>query len=182
MNVPQLRMDKATFLDWAGAREERYELVGGRVVMMMRPVRGHNLIFGNLFGLLRDRLDRSRVNVLADFGVAVGQDTVRYPDIVVEQIDADLMGRTAPAPLLIVEVLSPSTATIDLGDKAAEYLRLPSLLAYLVVAQDEPKAWAWVRGETGFSAGPAVIEGLDATVAVPPLGLDLPMTEIFAGV
>jgi Uma2 family endonuclease len=182
INVQQPRMDKAAFLAWAEAREERCELVGGRVVMMMRPMRAHALITGNLFAMLRDRLDRGRWSVLAEFGVEGGPATLRYPDIVVEPVDPDLEGRMTSAPLLIAEVLSPSTATVDLGDKAAEYLRLPSLVAYLVVAQDEPKVWAWLRNGDRFSPGPLVVEGLDASVTIPPLGLDLPLTEIFAGV
>ena len=61
---------------------------------------------------------------------------------------------TATAPVLAAEVLSPSTAAIDLGDKAAEYLRLPSLAAYLVFAHDEVKAWAFMRAEHGFPPAP----------------------------
>lgn len=181
INVQGPRMDKAAFLAWAEAREEPCELVGGRVVMMTRPMRAHALITGNLFAMLRDRLDRGRWSVLVEFGVEGGPETLRYPDVVVEAVDPDLEGRTTSAPLLIVEVLSPSTAAIDLGDKAAEYLRLPSLLAYLVVAQDEPKVWLFLRGAGGFQ-GPHVVAGLDASVAMSPLGLDLPMAQIFAGV
>jgi Uma2 family endonuclease len=77
--------------------------------------------------------------------------------------------------------VSPSSATYDLGDKAAEYLRLPSLTAYLVLAQDEPKAWVWVRGAGGFSPGPDVITGHDAQIDIAPLGINLPFSEIYAG-
>jgi Uma2 family endonuclease len=182
MNVPQMRVDKAAFLDWAQTQEGRCELVGGRVVMMMRPVRGHALISGNLFSLLRQRLDRGRWTVMSDFGTDVGPDTLRCPDIVVEPAGQDLNGRTAASPVFIAEVLSPSTATVDLGDKSSEYLALPSLVAYLVLAQDEPKAWLWLRGPDGFPVGSQVIAGADATIAIPPLGVELPMAEIYAGV
>jgi Uma2 family endonuclease len=77
-------------------------------------------------------------------------------------------------------VLSPSTSTVDLGDKVAEYLELPSLLAYLVFSQDEPKAWMWVRGEAGFS--PIVLAGRDAIIEVPALGVSLPLSAIYAGI
>jgi Uma2 family endonuclease len=42
-------------------------------------------------------------------------------------------------------VLSPSTTTIDLGDKAAEYQQLSSLVGYLMFAQDEVKGWVYSR-------------------------------------
>ena len=45
---------------------------------------------------------------------------------------------------------SPSSVTHDLRDKAAEYLQLPSLSAYLVLAQDEAKAWVWAREAATF--------------------------------
>ena len=72
----------------------------------------------------------------------------------------------ATAPALIAEVLSPLTADIDLGDKAAEYLQLPSLSAYLVFAQREPKAWVWSRGAGGFPAVPSIMAGNDKVMHV----------------
>jgi Uma2 family endonuclease len=86
---------------------------------------------------------------------------------------------TATAPALIAEVLSPSSATLDLGDKAAEYLRLVTLQAYVVLAQDEPKAWLWVHGPHGFAAGPQVMTGTEAVIRVPALGIALPLADIY---
>ena len=82
---------------------------------------------------------------------------------------------------MVAEILSPSTATVDLGDKVGEYLGLASLAVYLVLAQDEPKAWLWLRGPDGFPVASQVISGADATIPIPQLGLDLPMAEIYAG-
>jgi Uma2 family endonuclease len=87
----------------------------------------------------------------------------------------------ATAPALIAEVLSPSSATLDLGDKAAEYLRLPSLVTYLVLSQDEIKVWVYLKGSDQHP-GPKVITGASAAIGVPSLGIDLPLAEIYAGV
>ena len=182
MNVqPDLHMDKAAFLAWVEGREGRYELAGGRVVMMTGGTRRHALIMGNAFELLRARLDRKRWVVLTEFGVDVGPRSIRYPDVVVDHPSAKGKDFTAIAPALVAEVLSPSTATIDLGDKAAEYLRLPSLVAYLVFAQDEIKAWVFVRGASQLPA-PEVIDGTDGTITIPSLGIDLPLADIYADV
>jgi hypothetical protein len=59
---------------------------------------------------------------------------------------------------------------------------LPSLSAYLILAQDEPKVRVWLRGARGFPAKPRVINGLDAVIEIASLGVDLPLAEIYAGV
>lgn len=176
-----VHMDKPGFLAWVQGREGRYELAGGRVVMMTGGTRWHGLVVGNLFELLRARLDRKRWMVLTEFGVDVGPRTIRYPDIVVDHPEASGRDLTAKAPALVAEVLSPSTTTIDLGDKAAEYLRLPSVAAHLVLAQDEVKAWVYIPGSQQFP-GPQVIAGDGATISVPALGIDLALADIYAGI
>jgi Uma2 family endonuclease len=182
MNVrPDLRMSKAAFIEWNAAEGERCELVEGRVVMMPRPSRAHGRIVMNLAMLLRARLDPTQWEVIAEFGLETGPDTLRYPDVVVDRAGGGNKDYTATAPALLAEVLSPSTAEIDLGDKAAEYLRIPSVLAYIVLSQDEPKAWVYLRTDSQLRA-PEVVTGADATIRVSDLNLDLPMAEIYAGI
>jgi Uma2 family endonuclease len=113
--------------------------------------------------------------------VDVGPATVRYPDVVVDLAGGQFKDLTATAPALIAQVISPSSAKEDLGATADEYLRLPSLSAYLVFAQDEAKARAWVRGAGGFSPGPVVIEGQAAVIEIAALGINLPLVEIYVG-
>src|SRR5580704_8102825 len=157
------RMSKAAFLASTKGTEKRCELVRGRVVMMTGISRNHGMIAANLLVALRNRLDGEMWQVIAEFGLDTGPDTVRYPDIVVDQIGGG-EDYTATAPVLLAEILSPSTAAIDLGDKAAEYLRLASLRAYLVLSQDEPKAWVWLRNGGPFAAGPTPIHGNGAVI------------------
>jgi Uma2 family endonuclease len=183
MNIqPNLRMDKAAFIAWMAANEGRYELAGGRVVMMPGVSRAHGMLVMNTASLLRDRLDRTQWSVIAEFGLDAGPETLRYPDILVDRAGGDAKDYTATAPVLLVEVLSPSTAATDLGDKAAEYLQVPSLLAYIVLSQDEPKAWVWARATAEFAPGPAVIAETDAMIHIAALQLELPLREIYAGV
>jgi len=181
MNVQlPAHMDKPAFLAWLDRVEERYELVGGRVVMMTRPARAHGIIVRNLLLILHSRLHAAQWTVLAEFGLDSGPKTLRFPDIIVDRAGGGPGDLTATAPVLAAEVLSPSTAAIDLGDKVAEYLQLPSLAAYLVFAQDEPKAWAWIRSDEGFPPGPDVIAGADGTIRIASLELSLPLKEIYA--
>ncbi len=183
MNVqPNLRMSKAAFIEWSAAEEERCELVAGRVVMMPRPSLAHGMIVMNLAFLLRTRLDPKQWVVVAEFGLDAGPETLRYPDVVVDRTGGSGKSYTASAPVLLAEVLSPSSVEIDLGDKAAEYLQLPSLLAYIVLSQDEPKAWVHVRAGAQFTPGPAVIGGTEAAIRIAALQLELPMADIYAGI
>jgi Uma2 family endonuclease len=175
-------LDKAGFLAWVQGREERYELAEGRVVMMVGASRAHGILVMNLAALLRAQLDLHEWTVLAEFGLDAGPRTLRYPDILVERAGGASNDYMTSAPVFIAEVLSPSTADIDLGDKAAEYLQLPSLSTYLVLAQDTAKAWIWTRSTNRFPPGPHVIIGLDKILKIDSLKVTLPLGAAYAGI
>ncbi|EJW11292.1 hypothetical protein A33M_3303 [Rhodovulum sp. PH10] len=169
------------FLRHPALQGERCELSEGRVVMMTGASKAHIDIAGDLFVFLRSRLDRARYFVAAsDLAVRV-DGSVRYPDVVVDVRDDDTKALTATAPLLIAEVTSPSTLATDFGTKVREYTGLPSVLTYLVLSQDEPRAWVWQRGADGaFPEEPEMLEGRDAVVPLPALdGATLPLSEIY---
>jgi Uma2 family endonuclease len=183
MNVQlPVRMDKAAFLDWVQGREERYELDRGRVIMMTGGSRAHWQITRNLAKILDARLDVSKWEVLPEFGIDLGSESVRYPDIVVDSAGEASKDLTATAPALIAEVLSPSSERIDLGDKASEYLHLPGLAAYCVFAQDAMKAWVRTRGAGGFPPGPELFEGEGAVIRIEAMALELPLQDVYARV
>jgi Uma2 family endonuclease len=183
MNIqPNQRMSKAAFIGWGATEEGRYELVGGRVVMMPRPSLAHGLIVGNLYVALRSRLDRKQWVVVQEFGLDAGPETLRYPDIVVDRAGGRAKAYVAAAPVLVAEVLSPSSAEIDLGDKRSEYLQIPSLVAYVVLSQDERRAWIWTRKEGGFKPEPELLAEAEATIRVAALKIELPLLELYADV
>jgi Uma2 family endonuclease len=182
MNVQlPVHMDTAAFLAWAEGREKRYELVEGRVVMMTRPRRAHAIIVRNLIVALHRRLDSRKWTVIAEFGLDAGPRTLRFPDIVVDRVGGDWDDRWAIGPVLLAELLSGFSRKTDLQDKPAEFLRLPSLQAYLVFAQREAKAWAWLREARSFASQPHEIVGLDATIRLAALETDLPLVDVYAG-
>lgn len=174
-------ISKAAFVNWVQGRDGRFELAKGRVIMMVGASRTHGLIVSNLVVMLRSQLDPSRWAVIADFGLDAGPETLRYPDIVVDQAQGAGTDYSATGPALVAEVLSPSSERTDLGDKAAEYLQLPTLQAYLVFAQDNAKAWVWQRGPVGFPSAPNVISGTDQIVPIPALQLALAIGDIYTG-
>ena len=123
MNVQlDLRMDKPAFLAWVQGRGERCELAEGRVMMMTGGSRGHAIITRRLATALENRLDPDRWIVLtSDFGVDLGPSTVRYPDVLVDVAGEPFGDLTATAPILVAEVISPSSASDDLAEKPPEY-------------------------------------------------------------
>jgi Uma2 family endonuclease len=181
IQLPQ-RMDKAAFLEWVQGREERHELDRGRVIMTTGGSRAHWQIAANLFKALDARIDPEKWAVLPEFGIELESESIRYPDIIVDAAGEAPKDLAATAPVLIAEVLSPSSERIDLGDKSSEYLRLPSLAAYCVLAQDAIKAWVWTRGPGGFPPGPELFEGESAVIRIEALALDLPLKEIYTRV
>jgi Uma2 family endonuclease len=103
-----------------------------------------------------------------------------YPDAqVVCEINDPLMVYQ-DHPVLIIEVLSPSTRHIDLDEKMTAYLTIPSLQCYITLEQDQPIATVMRRSEEGFLRD--VVEGLSSTIDLPQLDCSLPMTEIYRGI
>ena len=61
----------------------------------------------------------------------------------------------------------------------AEYLRLSSVVAYIILSQYEIKAWAYIRGP---AVGPDVVVDEAAAISVPAIGLSLPLSKSYAGI
>lgn len=181
MNAPvDLRMTSTAVLDWIQHQDGRYELVDGRPIAMTGGTRGHTLIWLAIAMIMRSQLDRTLWNVMAaDMALEVGDDDIRYPDVVVEPAGGALEERSTNTAVLAIEVLSPSSADTDLDDKPSEYTALPDIQAYIVFAQDEPKAWLWLRSAGAFPPGRRPVSALDQTIEVPALGLSIPLAEVY---
>ncbi len=144
------KVDRATFLRFAAAHpEQRFELERGRIVQQMTGgTRRHGLVAQRIARAIQEQIDLKAWGVLSDRGVGVGTST-RYPDVVVEPNDEPLESLETERPVLIVEVLSPSTTGTDLNIKPDEYLSIPSLDAYVVASQDEAAMLVWSRNKDG---------------------------------
>jgi Uma2 family endonuclease len=177
--------DPDRFLAWAANTPAlegfKVELAHGEVTMMMVHVsRYHARICASLIRLGLDRWSADgHLVTSADFGVRTPTG-IRYPDLLVDAAVETGNDYAAREPIFIAEVLSPSSIATDMIEKRDEYLQLPTLHAYLICSQDEPRAWLFVRENGQFPASPVMIEGREASVHVPSLSLSLPMADIFA--
>lgn len=120
----------------------RYELIDGSLVVTPAPLRRHQRAVGNLYLLLRQACPPELEVLLAPFDVVLAVDTVVQPDLLVTR-RSDTTERDLPvAPLLALEVLSPSTRHIDLGLKRARYETAGSP-SYWVFDPEEPALTIW---------------------------------------
>ena len=80
-------------------------------------------------------------------------------------------------PVVIIEVLSRTTADYDRGGKWVAYQGIPSLQHYLLVSQDEPRVDVFTRDGTGWHL--EVFTGLEARIALPAIDCALTLAEIY---
>ena len=175
-------MTKEAFLAWVERREGRYELAGGHVVMMVHVTWNHAVVTSNLLVALKTRLNRGKYDAVSEAFAVDVSDSLRFPDVLVQGVPIDGKTLEASAPILIAEVLSPGTLHVDFGEKKREYLSLPTVDTYMVVSPDEPRAWVWQRKAGEFPAEPEIIEGADKRIALPALGIEIPLAELYQGV
>ena len=180
------KVDKETFLRFAAEHaEERYEYVRGRIVQQMTGgTRDHGGVARRITRQIEDQIDGGAYWVLNDRGVETAE-TIRYPDIAVEPADEPGGSLCTSRPILIVEVLSPSTASNDLDVKPEEYMSLASLDAYVIVSQTEPAMLLYERGPGGnFSAEPREIMGMEAELEIKTRAftLKLRFADIYRGI
>lgn len=134
----------------------RYELVDGVLVVGPAPSPQHQVVLLELYALLREHCPADLIVLVAPLDVALGESTVMQPDLLVAR-RSDLTERDLPtAPVLAVEVLSPSTRRFDLMLKRSRF-EAAGCPAYWVVDPDEPSLRAWeLREGTYIEVGHAV--------------------------
>jgi Uma2 family endonuclease len=148
-------MDVDSFIAWAMEQPEgtRYELDAGRIIAMSPERLGHARMKGRIFMCLVSGIAAKGLPCEAvpdGVGVRVDDGTLYEPDALV-RCGGDLPGdtRTISDPIIIVEVLSPSTRGVDNGAKLAEYFRLPTLAHYLIVHPETARVIHHRRDEMG---------------------------------
>ena len=153
------RISEAEYLVRERAADYRSEYVAGRVYFMAGASRPHNVIALNVAGLLHGQLrGRPCEAYAADMRVKIrATGLYTYPDVVVVCGRPDLEDAncdTVLNPVVIMEVISPSTEAYDRGEKFAHYRRLDSVVEYVLIAQDrmrvehfsrEGERWSFVE-------------------------------------
>lgn len=115
--------------------EFKNEYIDGQIYAMVGASANHNHLSSNMLAPIKNHLKNSTCNVLqSDFKVKIGTKFF-YPDVLV-RCDKDDDYYTEK-PTLIIEVLSPATAKYDRSFKLATYIRIPSLVEYVMIEQSK---------------------------------------------
>lgn len=161
----------------------KHEYIAGKVYAMAGASWAHNRIAGRFYSKLESMLDgKACTPFIGDMKVRLkikNQDLFYYPDVVVSCDPRDSGGYFLTHPKLIIEVLSESTERLDRTEKMANYLTLPSLGEYVLVAQDKPEVTIF-RRRSNWEA--EVYQGFDAVVHLESVDYELSLGTLFQGV
>jgi Uma2 family endonuclease len=160
------------------------EYIDGWIRAMIGPTLRHNLVKGNCFLTLGNLLKGKPCRPYdSDTKVRIEREGMRrfyYPDVQVVCESNEQTSVFQDHPVLIIEVLSPSTRRYDLDEKMTAYLTIPSLQCYLVLEQHQPNAIVMRRTKSGFLRDD--VRGIESSIDLPLLGGSLAMADIYEGV
>jgi Uma2 family endonuclease len=135
--LPKTRMTAKEFLHWSQEQDQgRYELVGGEVVMMSPETVRHVDVKNQAWLTFRNAIEKARLSCRAygdGVGVRIDQFTVREPDMSIQCRPAPPDSLLLDEPMVVVEVISPTSVRSDTGAKVAEYFKVPSVRHYLII-------------------------------------------------
>lgn len=145
---PVQPMTGTEYLNWEPAQQEKYQYMHGEVFAMGGASRRHVTVTLNLASFLDQALEGSPCRVyMADMKLEIMKKEIYfYPDVLVtcnaEDHKAEKFMRF---PVMVVEVLSGSTAAFDRGDKARYYRSLPSLKEFALIDPERRRIELYLR-------------------------------------
>lgn len=176
-----LRMTEDEYLAFEQESEVRHEYIDGYVVAMAGASRAHNLICANLSRVIGNQiLDKNCELYQSDMRVKTQALDYTYPDITVvcdEPDFTDTSNMILLNPLLIIEVLSPSTERHDRGRKFQDYRDIQSLQDYILVSQDSPRIERFIRQNDVWVFAEA--KALDDSIELPSIGCVLSLMDVY---
>jgi len=180
MNVVARKgMSLAQFLAWEERQELRYEFDGFQPVAMTGGTMEHEAIGYRLRALLLDRLAGKPCRPWGPTIKIEVAGRIRYPDAFVSCTPAPRGETIVPDPVVVFEVVSPSTSRTDRIDKLAEYQATPSIRRYVILEQDSIAATVFWRLGADWVARP-LTEG--DVLHMPDIGIEIPLAAIYADV
>jgi len=182
MNIAlPVRLDFDEFLAWAARQEEgKYELIDGVVVMQQSQQWSHAKTKAMVYVALMEAVAAAQV----PFYVAPDGPTIRIgkrkgfvPDALVAALPEPAPDSlTITNPVIVVEVLSPSTAKIDATTKLAGYFEVPSVQHYLVV-DAEGRTITYHKRATGDVLETRIVSA--GALRLDPPGIELDVERVF---
>ena len=158
------------------------EYLNGKILAMSRANLAHNLIMVDIATELNIQLRGRGWDVcMSNMRVKTGpKGAYFYPDVVVfcgEPRFEDNVFDTLLNPILIIEVLSPSTEMYDKGEKFAHYQELASLQEYILVSQDRIRVEQYRLTETQWVQTEFQLP--ENVLPLVSIGCELPLGDIY---
>ena len=151
---PKTRLTAQEYLALEREAEYKSEYYKGEVFAFAGASLRHNLIAANVLANIHSQLRSGPCSAFSsDMRITIPQTPhFTYADVVVvcgqPQLDDDFKDNLLN-PIVIIEVLSPSTEGYDRGKKFESYQRIASLLEYVLVSQDRPRVEQFLRQPDG---------------------------------
>jgi Uma2 family endonuclease len=166
------------FLAWESRQELKYEFDGLQPVAMTGGSIEHAAMQINLIMALGNRLRGTPCRVIgSELKIAVAG-SIRYPDAFVFCTPQPRGAYVVTDPVVVFEILSPSTVETDLVVKNREYRATPSIQRYVILQQVAIGAMTFSRKGEDWVSG--LVTG-EEVLSLPEIGIEIPMTELYAG-
>ena len=172
---------EAEYLAWEESAVEKSEYVDGEIRAMSGGSEPHASIPMNMGALLWNSLRGKPCRVLSSDMKVWAANAFYYPDLSVvcgSSIHRNGNKHIITNPIVVVEVLSPSTEPKDRGEKFIRYQQIETLRSYLLVSQAEPRVEMFERGENGHWIY-SLVAGLKNAIEIPSLNVTLALFEIY---
>jgi Uma2 family endonuclease len=130
----------------------------------------------NLAFALRDALRGSGCRPFGSDVKVIANGTVRYPDVSVVCRPVDDKDDRITEPVVIIEVLSPTTERVDRGRKKFDYFATPSIRQYAIVEQDGRLVDLYTRTDAGWTN--EIVTG-DTVLNLSSIGVELSLHAIY---
>ncbi len=180
MNVTLRKfMTLEQFLAWEERQELKYEFDGFQPVAMTGGTFEHAAIQINLILALGNRLRGKPCRAIGSELKIEVAGRIRHPDAFVVCTPVPRGTHVVRDPVVVFEILSPSTTHTDLVLKSAEYQATPSIKLYVILEQDHAGAQVFRRRGADWIAETVKDDDI---LHLPEIGIEIPLAEIYADV
>jgi Uma2 family endonuclease len=175
------KINIADYLDGEEISQIKHEFIDGEIYAMAGASEKHHRICANLFIKLDSHLENSKCNAfITDMKLQADKNTFYYPDVFVSCDQNPESEFYREEPILIIEVVSPSTRQIDRREKLRIYQQIPTVQEYVIIEQDKMHLEIHRRQSDGRWITYFYNEGdLDEQIEFQSVNLSLNLEEIY---
>lgn len=175
---PKIKLSVGEYLRGENESEIKHEFIYGEVFAMAGTSDRHNRIAGNIFSRIDNHLGNSRCEAFIEsVKLKADEQTFYYPDVMVACDRNPASAYYREEPVLLVEILSPSTERTDRHEKLSVYKKIPTLQEYLIVSQN--RIFIEVHRRTDGDWQTEIYDEIAAEIRLDSIDFTLTLEEIY---